>query len=254
MDAQISTVQFHEQSITVIEHQGQPYVGIRSIVENIGLDWKSQYSRIKRHAVLSSTVVMMTTVAQDGKRRQIFALPLSMLNGWLFGVEVNRVRPELRDRLLRYQFECFDVLYRHFMPAAPSSTLSFEPQAILNARKQLTEAVWNKGGVKVDWSQIMPDGEAALGLVGSILMSSRWLLTFDPSTLHHRLCPIPERALMLTPEQIIEQFSDFRFSAEQTRTLLNKCGDELYRYKGLADEAKDRIAHLSRQRRVALTR
>ena len=246
MNTQISTVQFHEQSITVIEHQGQPYVGIRSIVENIGLDWKSQYSRIKRHAVLSSTVVMMTTVAQDGKRRQIFALPLSMLNGWLFGVEVNRVRPELRDRLLRYQFECFDVLYRHFMPQAGSQTLSFEPQAILNARKQLTEAVWKKGGIKVDWAQIMPDSEAALGLIGSVLMSSQWLVRFDCATMIPQLYPVSDKALMLTPDQLIERFTELNFTDEQTRALLNKCADYLLRYKELLDEARKGIAYMAR--------
>lgn len=253
MDAQISTVQFHEQSITVLEHSGQPYVGVRSIVENIGLDWKSQYSRIKRHAVLKSVVVMMTTTAADGKNYKVMCLPLSMLNGWLFGVEVNRVRPELRDRLLRYQFECFDVLYRHFMPQMSSKPLRCEPQAILNARKQLTEAVWNKGGVKVDWSKIMPDDDAALGLIGSILMSSRWLVRFDPVTMHPQLCPIPDGALMLTPDQVIERFPDLNFTAEQTRELLYKCGDELYRYKGLVDEAQKAIAQLA-QHRATLVR
>ena len=37
-----------------------------------------------------------------------------MLNGWLFGVDVNRVRPELRERLMQYQRECFQVLNAHF--------------------------------------------------------------------------------------------------------------------------------------------
>ena len=44
-------------------------------------------------------------------------LPLSMLNGWLFGVDVNRVKEEIKPKLIRYQEECFDVLAKHFMPA-----------------------------------------------------------------------------------------------------------------------------------------
>lgn len=115
--ANIATISFHDQSIIAIEHEGKHFVALRPIVENIGLDWAAQYSRIKRHAVLKSTVVMMTTqMPGDDQRREMLCLPLSMLNGWLFGVEVSRVREEIRPKLIRYQTECFDVLYRHFMP------------------------------------------------------------------------------------------------------------------------------------------
>lgn len=114
---QIVTVEFHGQSLIAVEVEGKPYVAMRPIVENIGLQWGSQFNRIQRHPVLKSTVFMMTTVAEDGKQREMLCLPLSMLNGWLFGVDVNRVREEIRPKLLRYQTECFEVLYRHFMPA-----------------------------------------------------------------------------------------------------------------------------------------
>ena len=114
---QLVTVDFHGQSILATTIDGKPYVAMRPIVENIGLQWGSQFNRIQRHPVLKSTVFMMTTVAEDGKQREMLCLPLSMLNGWLFGVDVNRVREEIRPKLLRYQTECFEVLYRHFMTA-----------------------------------------------------------------------------------------------------------------------------------------
>ena len=110
-----------------------------------------------------------------------------------------------------------------------TSTSSLSPTALDNARKQLIEAVWNKGGVRVDWSEIMPDEQAALGLLASVLMSSRWTLYFDPNSMIPRLHPIPENARLLTPANIIEQFSDLHFSPEQTHALLNKCSDRLYR-------------------------
>lgn len=114
-DNQLVTVDFHGQSVLAIMHDGKPYVALRPIAENIGLDWKSQYDRIHRHAVLSSTVVIITMVAEDGKQRDMTCIPLSMLNGWLFGVDVNRVREDIRPKLTRYQLECFDVLHQHFM-------------------------------------------------------------------------------------------------------------------------------------------
>lgn len=37
-----------------------------------------------------------------------------MLNGWLFGVDANRVSEEVRPKLIEYQRECFKVLYSYW--------------------------------------------------------------------------------------------------------------------------------------------
>lgn len=93
MNSKIISLDFHGKSLITLEHNNQPYVAMKPIVEAIGLDWKSQHSRIQRHPVLSTCMVMMTTQAQgDDQRREITCLPLNMLNGWLFGVDT-RVCP-----------------------------------------------------------------------------------------------------------------------------------------------------------------
>jgi|GEM_PF-6359127 len=61
-------------------------------------------------------MIMITTVAEDGKLREMLMLPINYLNGWLFGVDAERVNPEIKDRLIAYQAECFEVLADHFMP------------------------------------------------------------------------------------------------------------------------------------------
>ena len=87
------------------------------ICKNLGLDWEPQRKRIQRHPVLkTSTSMMEVQMPGDDQIRQVTCLPLSMLNGWLFGVDVNRVKPALREKLMDYQRECFDVLFQHFMP------------------------------------------------------------------------------------------------------------------------------------------
>lgn len=125
MSTQLSIVNFHDQPILAIEHEGKHYVAMRNIVENLGLDWTAQLQRIKRHEILSKGVVMITTPSGGGYQSSN-CLPLAMLNGWLFGIETSRVRPEIRARLIQYQEECFDVLYRYFtnqrqIPAQQSS-------------------------------------------------------------------------------------------------------------------------------------
>jgi len=115
MSQTLVTVDFHGQSLIAALIDGKPYVAMRPIVENIGLDWKSQYARINRNLVMSKGVVMMT-IPSGGGDQETLCLPLDLLNGWLFGVDVNRVKAEIKPKLIRYQEECYRVLFQHFMP------------------------------------------------------------------------------------------------------------------------------------------
>ena len=56
----------------------------------------------------------MTSVAADKKQREMVMLPIEYLNGWLFGIDPNRVKPELKDKIIAYQRECYFVLADHF--------------------------------------------------------------------------------------------------------------------------------------------
>ncbi len=115
MTAQIISVNFNSQSLFATVIDNVSYVAMKPICENIGLDWASQFSRIKRHPIMSKGIVMITTPSKGGIQEMLM-LPLKMLNGWLFGVDSTRVKPEIKDAVIKYQEECFDVLANHFMP------------------------------------------------------------------------------------------------------------------------------------------
>lgn len=121
-------VSFNNQSITAFMHNDTPVVAMKPIVENIGLDWASQFSRIKRHPVMSKGIVMITTPSAGGEQ-QTFCLPLKMLNGWLFGIDSNRVKPEIKDSVIAYQEKCFDVLAEHFGLNTPKRNVITPEQA-----------------------------------------------------------------------------------------------------------------------------
>lgn len=74
---------------------------------------------------------MIKAVAQDGKLREMLMMPIKFLNGWLFGIDANRVNENAKESLIKYQRECFDVLASHFMPKpyglkSPLSNAIFE--------------------------------------------------------------------------------------------------------------------------------
>jgi hypothetical protein len=60
----------------------------------------------------------------------MLCLPLDYLNGWLFGVNANRVKDAVRDKLIRYQMECYRVLAREFVQKPTTSNASTSLQQV----------------------------------------------------------------------------------------------------------------------------
>ncbi|MCO0991262.1 phage antirepressor Ant, partial [Escherichia coli] len=48
------------------------------------------------------------------KLRKLLCLPLKKLNGWLFSINPEKVRADIRDKLIQYQEECFTVLHDYW--------------------------------------------------------------------------------------------------------------------------------------------
>ena len=142
---QLETIQFHNQSLVVLNHENKPYIAMKPVCENIGLDWEAQRQRIKRHHVLSKGAFMIKVPSKGGEQ-QYLCLPISMLNGWLFGIDTNRVKPEIRQKLEQYQLECFDVLYNHFMPkVAQQSPNTISPEQQQQIQQAVNERVYRTG-------------------------------------------------------------------------------------------------------------
>lgn len=122
MNQQLTTYQipFHAETLLVLEdHLGDRFVVLRPIVEALGLNWSGQYLRLNRHPVLSTCVCMMQTqVPGDDQQREVVSLPIEQFHGWLFTIDASRVKPEIQEKLLAYQVECFDVLHSYFTEGA----------------------------------------------------------------------------------------------------------------------------------------
>ncbi len=105
-------VPFHGNNLYVVNYKGQPYVPMKPIVEGMGLTWQSQFEKIKQR--FKSTITEIVIVAADGKERNMICLALRKLAGWLHTISPNKVKPEIRDKVIKYQEECDDVLYEYW--------------------------------------------------------------------------------------------------------------------------------------------
>ncbi|MBW3118922.1 phage antirepressor N-terminal domain-containing protein [Providencia rettgeri] len=109
----ISTINvpFHGDNLYVVNYNGEPHVPMKPIVEGMGLDWKSQFSKIKSR--FSKGMVEITIPTKGGEQSMI-CLALRKLTGWLHTISPNKVKPEIRDKVIQYQEECDDVLYEYW--------------------------------------------------------------------------------------------------------------------------------------------
>ena len=112
-----TSLPFHGQQIITAMVAGVAYVAMKPIVENIGLDWKSQHAKLVSQSE-KFNYGDITMVAGDMKKRLMGCIPLKKLNGWLFSINPAKVRDDIRDRLVRYQEECFTVLHDYWTKGA----------------------------------------------------------------------------------------------------------------------------------------
>jgi len=132
-------VPFHGAELYVVEHDGEPYTPMKPIVDGMGLDWASQFTKVKQR--FQSTIVEITMVAEDGKRRSMTCLPVKKLPGWLHSINVGKIRPELRERVAEYQAECDDALWQYWnegIAVNPRVAFAVNPGDVLTADQQET--------------------------------------------------------------------------------------------------------------------
>lgn len=111
----ISTINvpFHGDNLYLVSYEGQPFVAMRPFIEGMGLDWASQYTKIKQR--FKTCVVNITMqLPCDNQRRSVVCLALKKLTGWLHTININKVRAEIRDKVAAYQDRSDDVLYEYW--------------------------------------------------------------------------------------------------------------------------------------------
>lgn len=92
---------------------GKGYVAPKPMVDMFGLDWRSQYRKIMRNPLFQEGMVMMT-IPSGGGRQEALLLESRLVHAWLMTIIASRLRPTLREKVLRYQRECAQALDDYF--------------------------------------------------------------------------------------------------------------------------------------------
>ncbi len=160
------TVIFYDDELTaVLVHLGdedEVFVPVRPLCDYLGVDWSAQRKRIVGDAVLSEAArSVAVTATEAGGKREMLCLPLDMLNGWLFGVSAARVKPEIRERLIRYQKECYRVLAKAFIKEPSASDVSPTTATLMQVR-EMGRAIMQMAEEQIEFERRLTTNEGRL--------------------------------------------------------------------------------------------
>ncbi len=137
----ILTVNFRGDDLFGFREDDGTFLALKPMVEAMGLMWPGQYERVNRDPVLSQGIRVMRIPFGRGGAQETLCIKLEMVNGWLFGIDSGRIKDEaVRERVILYQRECYQVLHDHFTgkrPPALGSDEEPDPSPSMNERRSL---------------------------------------------------------------------------------------------------------------------
>ncbi|MBD1229512.1 phage antirepressor N-terminal domain-containing protein [Xenorhabdus griffiniae] len=162
------TVPFYDDELYVVEYNNEPYVPMRPIVEGMGMDWAGQYTKLKQRF---SKGVEEISIPTKGGLQLMTCLALRKLAGWLATISPNKVKPEIRDKVIRYQDECDDVLYEYWTKGVVINPRKRNVMEELNqacAELKRDKQLASVFGTGLNaWKSVRPEHESKIrGLVG----------------------------------------------------------------------------------------
>jgi len=146
---QIQTVKFHDDVIDIVDNT----VSIKNLCKNIGIkDFQAQQARIKAD---ESYQAEFKEIEINGIIQKVLCIPYDKVNGWLFSISVNRVKPEVRQKLIEYKKECFDVLNNYF-----NKGYAMKPEvkeALENKINELQDTILQQNTIIANLQTQLPD-------------------------------------------------------------------------------------------------
>lgn len=101
-------IPFHGDEILAIDVDGKPHIVLRPAIERLGLTYAAQVEKLRTRSW--ATVRQGSTVAEDGKVREMLTVDVRTFLMLLATINENRVSADARPILSAYQSEVADVI------------------------------------------------------------------------------------------------------------------------------------------------
>lgn len=104
-------VPFHGTNLFLVSINNEPYIPMKPVVEGMGMVWAAQFVKLKQRFVKGISEI---EIPSAGGKQLMICLAFRKFAAWLSSIQPNKVRPEIRDKVIQYQEECDDVLYEYW--------------------------------------------------------------------------------------------------------------------------------------------
>jgi hypothetical protein len=168
MSTNIVQVPFHGDTLDAIQDERGVWVGVKRACENVGLAYGAQHVKLRSQPW--AVVSMIETTGADGKKYEMLMVHLDCLPMWLATVDVNRVREDVRPKLIAYQRECARVLRDHFF-GKPATLDVATIAAVVSAAMQPMVAMMSQVLDRLQSRSF--EGEHTIGTPGARIVSKR---------------------------------------------------------------------------------
>ncbi len=99
--------------ITVYE-EGQIWVALKPIAEALGLDWSGQRAKLNRLKEEGMGISPYPVKTNGGKQKMLF-IRLEDLPIYLYSINISKVKPEIKPKLLKFKRETAEVIRNYWM-------------------------------------------------------------------------------------------------------------------------------------------
>ncbi|EPE5017931.1 phage antirepressor N-terminal domain-containing protein [Escherichia coli] len=104
-------VPFHGTNLFWVGINNEPYVPMKPVVEGMGMVWAAQFVKLKQRFAKGISEI---EIPSAGGKQLMTCLAFRKFAAWLSSIQPNKVRPEIREKVIQYQEECDDVLYEYW--------------------------------------------------------------------------------------------------------------------------------------------
>jgi len=118
-------VVFCGTTLFLVEHNDEPFVPMKPVVEGMGMSWPTQLKKLNSTPRWGVSII---AIPSESGAQETSCLPLRKLPGWLNSIHPNKVAPSIRPKVIAYQNECDDVLWKFWngqrqeLPTKPQIT------------------------------------------------------------------------------------------------------------------------------------
>jgi hypothetical protein len=124
MTLQTECVAFHGDQVLTVKKDDKVFVAVKPISDALGLNWVGQYKKLTERAktpivdnynpLVRRYDSELVPVPVGHQIQEMLCIPLEKMNGWLFSIHPDRVKPEVRAKVVAYQEECFAALFQYW--------------------------------------------------------------------------------------------------------------------------------------------